>query len=258
MGLATARLLGRDHHVVIGDVNRERLQAAKGSLEASGVSTDSAVCDITDRESVDQMMSIATSAGRVSSVVHTAGISPQMGDPAKILRINALGTVNVTDASYVIAEEGFALVNVASMAAYMFPHWLAPARAYRYATSNPDVFLRKVTFRCRLMPNDFYRAGMAYSFSKDFVVWYSKKSAVRFGSKGARIVSVSPGTFDTEMGRLEEASGSMELLKDAAIKRPGTPEEIAELLAFCVSDKASYITGTDILCDGGVVAAKVK
>ena len=86
------------------------------------------------------------------------------------------------------------------------------------------------------------------------LVWYSQKMAAAFGAKGARILSVSPGTFDTATGRLEEKSGSAKLIEYAAIKRYGTPEEIAELLAFCASDKPSYLTGTDILCDGGTKA----
>lgn len=102
------------------------------------------------------------------------------------------------------------------------------------------------------------KKGMAYSISKNFVVWYSQKNAGKFGQKGARIVSVSPASFDTEMGRLEEKSGSAEMLETAAIKRFGRPEEIAEVLAFCASDKASYLTGTDILCDGGTVAGRMK
>ena len=106
------------------------------------------------------------------------------------------------------------------------------------------------------MTKAFHRKGMAYSISKHFVMWYCKKMAAKFGEKAARIVSVSPGSFDTDMGRLEEKSGSAEMLKTAALKRFGKTEEIAELLAFCVSDKAGYLTGTDILCDGGVMASK--
>jgi len=58
------------------------------------------------------------------------------------------------------------------------------------------------------------------------------------------------------MGRLEEKSGSAEMLKMAALKRFGRSEEIAELLAFCASEKAGYLTGTDVLCDGGVIGSK--
>jgi NAD(P)-dependent dehydrogenase (short-subunit alcohol dehydrogenase family) len=57
------------------------------------------------------------------------------------------------------------------------------------------------------------------------------------------------------MGRLEERAGSGAMLNYAALKRFGRPEEVAELLAFCADTKASYMTGVDIACDGGVLAA---
>lgn len=256
MGLAVAKIVGRDHHVVICDVNRGRLEKAIAELTSCGISCDSVVCDITNRLSVDALFKQAATFGKLVSVIHTAGISPQMANPTAILKVNALGTVNITDACYEMAGEGFALVNVASMAGYMFPTLLLPKRAYPLASTNPESFLKKAQFFIRLIPNEFYRKGMAYSVSKNFVIWFSKKNAARFGEKGARIVSVSPGTFDTEMGHLEEKSGSAEMLKMAALKRFGKPEEIAELLAFCVSEKAGYLTGTDVLCDGGVVAAR--
>jgi len=256
MGLATAKVLGKDHHIVICDVNQGRLEKAIAELAQLGISCDSRVCDITDRNSVDALIKHAVTLGKLVSVIHTAGISPQMADATTILKVNALGTVNITNACYDVASEGFALVNVASMAAHILPALLLPRRAYPLALTDTESFLKKTQAVGRFMPTKVYRNGMAYGISKDFVVWFSKKSAARFGAKGARVVSVSPGTFDTEMGHLEEKSGSAEMLKTAALKRFGKPEEIAELLAFCASDKASYLTGADILCDGGVVAGR--
>lgn len=257
MGLATAKLLGRDHHVVVCDLQPERLSEAISSLKQMGISCDSIVCDIADRASVDRLVDFACALGAVVAVVHTAGISPQMADPKTILRVNALGTLNIVEAFYAVADEDFALVNVASTAAHLLPRFLVPVRAFTSARLNPELFLKKAASRTNLVPSDFYRKGMAYAISKCFVIWYSKASAVRFGAKGARVLSVSPGTFNTEMGRLEEKSGSMEMLKHAALKRAGRPEEIAEVLAFCASKKAGYVTGVDILCDGGVMAGKM-
>jgi NAD(P)-dependent dehydrogenase (short-subunit alcohol dehydrogenase family) len=247
---------GGIHHVVISDVNPKRLETAVAELTRLGVSCNSTVCDIIDRNSVDALIKGSLSLGKLVSVIHTAGISPQMADAKTIIKVNALGTVNVTDACRVVADEGFALVNVASMAAHMMPALLLPKRAYPLALTDPDRFLKKTLLPCRLMPKELYRNGLAYGISKHFVIWFSKKSAADFGRNGARVVSVSPGTFDTEMGRLEEKSGSAEMLKTAALKRFGKPEEIAEVLAFCASEKAGYLTGTDILCDGGVVAGR--
>ncbi len=256
MGLACARRLGREHRVFIADMQAPRLELAAAELATLGIACDTAQCDITDRTAVDALVARATAAGPLAAVIHTAGLSPQMAAPEAILRVNALGTVNITEACLAQAQSGFALVNIASMAAHMIPGWLAPLKTYRLASSDPQRFLKKTVARCRLIPKDFYRRGMAYSLSKHFVIWYSRHMAGEFGARGARILSVSPGTFDTEMGRLEEKSGSMQLLEDAALKRPGRPEEIAALIAFCASDEASYLTGTDILCDGGAVAGR--
>jgi NAD(P)-dependent dehydrogenase (short-subunit alcohol dehydrogenase family) len=99
------------------------------------------------------------------------------------------------------------------------------------------------------------RSGFAYALSKSFVRWYSTSQAERFNGRGLRIVSVSPGSIDTEMGRLEEQAGAGAMVADAAVPRWGNAEEMADLLAFCASAKAGYLTGTDILNDGGVIAS---
>lgn len=256
MGLACAKILGKTHQVVICDITQKKLDSASQELAELNIQSRALFCDITDQNSVAKLFEEASTLGHIACVVHTAGISPQMANPEAILKVNSLGTIHITKAALKIATEGFALVNVASMAGHMLPSILIPKRAYKYALSDTDKMLKKQLFPCHFMPKKLYRNGMAYSISKNFVIWYSQRMAGAFGEKGARIVSVSPGSFDTQMGRLEEESGSAAMLKTAAFKRFGRPEEIAELLAFCVSDKASYITGTDILCDGGVIAGR--
>jgi NAD(P)-dependent dehydrogenase (short-subunit alcohol dehydrogenase family) len=253
MGLATAKILGRDHHVVISDVNQAGLDAAVSSLESLGISATGVACDITSRQSVGALFAAAGETGPVTSVVHTAGVSPSMGSAELIVKVNALGTINVTEAALTVATEGFALVNVASVAGHMLPAFLIPRRTYKLSLSDPAQFCAKLTAAANRGPAKM-RPGSAYSLSKNFVIWYSQRQAAAFGAKGARVLSVSPGSFDTPMGRLEEDSGAGKLLDYAALKRFGTPQEIAELLAFCASDKPGYLTGTDITCDGGTRA----
>jgi NAD(P)-dependent dehydrogenase (short-subunit alcohol dehydrogenase family) len=254
MGLATAKIIGRDRPVVICDVSEDRLDVAVSTLEGLGITCKAVACDITDRRSVDELVETATGLGTVASVVHTAGVSPSMGDAERIMKINALGTVNVNESFFQNADDGLAIVNVASMSAHVLPKLLVPTRRFKYALQGEDVFMKKILSACNLFPEKA-RPGMAYAFSKSFVRWYCTSQAKRFGTKSARIVSVSPGTFDTEMGRLEERLGSGGMARRGALQRLGQPEEIAEVLAFCASDKASYLTGTDILCDGGVTAS---
>lgn len=253
MGLATAKIMGRDHRVVIADLNRERLDAAVAELTALGVDASAVICDITDRASVDALFATAAESGEVRAVVHSAGVSPTMGDAEMIVRINALGTVNVTEAALEVAGEGFALVNVASIAGHMTPGFLNPKRTFALSLTDAERFTRKLTSASRLGPRSVH-SGSAYSMSKAFVIWYTRAMAAAFGAKGARIVSVSPGSFDTAMGRLEKDKGSGKLTDYAALKRFGRPEEVAEVLAFCASDKPGYLTGVDILVDGGTKA----
>jgi NAD(P)-dependent dehydrogenase (short-subunit alcohol dehydrogenase family) len=254
IGLAAAKIVGRDRLVVISDVSQCRLQVSATELQSLGIDCVTVECDVTVRSSVAEMIATSTSLGSVTSVINTAGVSPSMGDAEHILRINALGTVYVNEAFLRLAREGFAIVNVASMAAHMFPRLFIPKRRFKDALRNEDRFMAKVTAAANIVPAGF-RPGLAYAISKNFVTWYSASQAARFGSRSARIVSVSPGSIDTEMGRLEEEVGSGPMLRYAALKRFGTPEEVAEVLAFCASTKAGYLTGVDIACDGGVLAA---
>lgn len=96
----------------------------------------------------------------------------------------------------------------------------------------------------------------AYGLSKLGVQLLVENRAENWGEKGARIVSLSPGIVNTQMGQ-QEASQQEEMaamLERTPIQRQGEPTEIANVVAFLISDAASYITGTDILVDGGTTA----
>lgn len=250
MGLATARILGAQHHLLLTDVSAERLEVASSELRDLGYQVTTAAADVTDAGAVRALFEQAARLGRVACAVHTAGLSPRMGSAELILEVNARGTINVADAALSVATPGFALVNVASLAGHMFPKALLPRRAFRLALTDPEAAMATMVRAANRGPGGG-RPATAYSVSKSFVIAYSAARAAEFGKVGARILSVSPGSFDTDMGRLEIKSGSAKMVEYAALKRFGTPEEIAELLAFCASEKAGYLTGTDILCDGG-------
>lgn len=254
MGLATAKVVGRDRTVVLGDVRQDRLDSAATALGDLGIAATIVDADVTDRAAVDRLMETAAGLGTVSAVVHAAGVSPSMGDAEYVMRTNAVGTLHVNEAFFATATEGAAIVNVASMAAHLLPEEVIPVQHFPLALQDQDRFLGEMLASCGIAPEDM-RSGFSYAISKAFVKWYSSSQAERFNGRGIRIVSVSPGSVDTEMGRLEEQAGAGAMVADAAIPRWGKPEEMAELLAYCVSDRAGYLTGTDILNDGGVVAS---
>jgi NAD(P)-dependent dehydrogenase (short-subunit alcohol dehydrogenase family) len=257
MGSATAKVVGQNHTVVLCDVRQDRLEIAAATLRDLGMTPTAVNCDITDRRQVVRLFETAGGLGTVASVIHTAGVSPSMGDADYVMRTNALGTVNVNEVFYENAAEGAAIVNVASMAAHMLPQEMIPTQQFPLALEDADAFMNDMMGVCNIVPEDA-RSGIAYAVSKSFVKWYSTSQAERFNGRGLRIVSVSPGSIDTEMGRLEEQAGAGAMVADAAVPRWGKPEEMAELLAFCASDKAGYLTGTDILSDGGVIASMTE
>lgn len=254
MGVATAKIVGQDHAVVLADVRQDRLDAAAAELTELGIAATIVNGDVTDRAAVDQLFVTATGLGSIASVIHAAGVSPSMGAADYVTRTNAVGTVNVNEAFYWVANEGAAIVNVASMAAYLLPDEIIPTTKFPLALTDQDAFLAEMAAACAFAPEEL-RSGMAYGVSKNFVKWYSSSQAERFNAKGLRIVSVSPGSVDTEMGLLEADAGAGAMLMNAAVPRWGKAEEMAALFAFCASDQAGYLTGTDILNDGGVVAS---
>ena len=254
MGLATAKVVGRDHTVMLCDVRQDRLDAAATALGDLGIAARIVNADVTDRAAVDRVLEAAAALGTVSAVIHTAGVSPSMGDAEYVMKTNALGTVNVNEAFFATAAEGAAIVNVASMAAHLLPEEVIPVQQFPLALADQDKFFTEMLAACSVAPEDM-RSGFSYAISKAFVKWYSSSQAERFNGRGIRIVSVSPGSIDTEMGRLEEQVGAGAMVADAAVPRWGKAEEMADLLAYCASEREGYLTCTDILNYGGVVAS---
>jgi NAD(P)-dependent dehydrogenase (short-subunit alcohol dehydrogenase family) len=97
---------------------------------------------------------------------------------------------------------------------------------------------------------------LAYPVSKRGIHRMVRRLAPAWGARGARIMSVSPGINDTPMNRLDEERHPImaEFIKSGPLGRRGTPEEVAKVVAFLTSDDASFMTGSDVLVDGGMVA----
>ena len=256
MGLATARLMGKTHYVIICGRTALKLQKAITELKKENIECEAFSCDVSNQESVRELAEYARKLGIVQAVIHAAGMSPHMDNAGKIMEANALGTIFVNEAFSKVMESGSCIIDVSSMSAYLAPKLIMPQRAYKFSFTDKAVFMKKMMKRVNLFPKNL-RSSIAYSISKHFDIWYAKKCAGLYGKKGIRVVSVSPGDFETPMGKLEEEEAD-KLTKYAAIKRFGNVDEIAFLLASIVDSRNGYLTGVDILCDGGLVASGVN
>ncbi|WOO36736.1 SDR family oxidoreductase [Anaerocolumna sp. AGMB13020] len=256
MGLAAAKLMGKDYYVIISGRNGKKLESAVHELTEEGIEAEAFVCDVADIHSVEKLACHAKGKGEVTAVIHAAGMSPHMGEAKQIMEVNALGTININNAFHKVMKQGACLIDVSSMSAYLTPKIIMPVGLYKYSVKNPVLFMKKIMKWVNLFPKKV-RAGVSYGISKHFVIWFAKQDAARFGKKGARVLSVSPGNFETPMGELEKDEADT-YTKYCAIKRIGQPVEIASLFQYCVSPEAGYLTGIDILCDGGLVASGVN
>jgi len=98
-------------------------------------------------------------------------------------------------------------------------------------------------------------ASPAYTASKHGIIGLTKDIASKYGQYGIRAIAICPGTITTNMTKdlLDEPTEQTQaILKSIPLQRAGKAEEVAKLVAFLASDDASYITGTEIVIDGGM------
>lgn len=255
MGLEAAKYLSKDKIIIISGRTESKLQKAIEELKSLGYEAYAFACDISDRMSARKLAEFASSKGIIKNVINCAGLSPSMGSPEQILKINALGTVHVNEEFYKFMENGSVILDVASNSAYVLPKFLINKKIYELASTSEIKFLNKILKRCKLGRTDYEKSGLAYAFSKNFVVWYAQKCAFVFGEKGIRVLSLSPGLVSTDMGNLEAKEGS-QMLEYGAEKRMGKPEELGFAIASAVDERNGYLAGVDILCDGGCTNGK--
>ncbi|WP_238948158.1 SDR family oxidoreductase [Clostridium sp. YIM B02569] len=253
MGLATAKIIGKDHSIILVGRTVKKLEGALKELKDMGFEAEAFPCDVSDRESVKKLAGYAAKLGSIKAVIHAAGMSPNMGNGEVIFNVNAMGTIYVNEEFSKVMDKGSCIIDVSSMSAYMAPEDKLPRGEYKTSLLDPEAFKTKVLGIVSSMPVEM-RSGFSYIISKNFVIWYAAQSACLYGKKGIRVLSVSPGTFATPMGEIEGKEAAL-FAERGALGRVGDVEEIAQLMALIASDAASYLTGTDILCDGGAIAA---
>ncbi|MBI2086883.1 MAG: SDR family oxidoreductase [Candidatus Zambryskibacteria bacterium] len=227
IGAVIARLAKRYGAEVIlhGRLESKELTALAKELDAPFVTFD-----VSDDEAVRWEMS---KLGKIDVLVNNAGINPSKtfqnltnNDWKEIFGINFFGAVNV---SRVVLEgmtrrKNGAIINIASI------------KGFPYVAGKP-----------------------AYAASKAALIQFTARMAEEFAPQGIRINAVAPGFTETELTtgtlRQEEAQGKTVLCDQIAkipMKRMANPQEIAEVVLFLASDKASYINGQCLAVDGGL------
>lgn len=252
LGTSCAHAL-KGYKLIITDYAKEAVNNTVEQLLNAGVDAVGFPCDITNEVSVQGLRDFSISQGEFKGLIHTAGVSGTVGNPEKVFLIDLVATDVLIETFYEVAKENVVVVLFASMMGHTVP----PNPQYDKALRNP----RSQGAYAAIAPFIDNSADTMYNFAKRGVLLLSKDNAMRFGKKGARIVSVSPGVILTPMAKkaLEEHPETMEqMLALTPLGRNGLPEEVAQLVKFLVSDQAGFITGTDIIIDGGVTTQLLK
>jgi NAD(P)-dependent dehydrogenase (short-subunit alcohol dehydrogenase family) len=234
----------------------ERLRGAADHLLAVDIrvpdveGTVGFACDISDPGAVGALVDRVRELGGLEVLAHAAGLSPTMADPRRIVEVNLLGTVLLLDGFEPLVRPGTAAVCFASSAGYIPLDLLGPELSDLIREPRAGGFLD----RAAALLTD---SGLAYAWSKKGVQLEAARAAVGWGRRGGRVVSLSPGLIDTPMGRREfERQPIMQQMLDTTpLGRLGTAEEVAAVVAFLLSDQASFVSGIDVLVDGGLGAA---
>ena len=224
IGKACAEALAQDgYHVVLADV-QDSVKDVAAALGGTGL-----ICDMADPAAITAMFDhIEGEIGPVTALVNNAGVA-MPGDFLdydleafeRVININLRGVfVALQRAGRTMVDKGIkgAIVNMSSINALV---------------AIPSI--------------------PAYCASKGGVMQLTKSASLALAQHGVRVNAVGPGSIDTEMmAGVNADPGAMKMVMSRTpMLRVGTPQEIANVVAFLCSDKASYITGETIYVDGG-------
>jgi NAD(P)-dependent dehydrogenase (short-subunit alcohol dehydrogenase family) len=254
MGLAATRRVGPGSTLLLADFDEDGLKTVTDTLRGEGHRVIPHVVDVSNEESVRGLAADAAAVGRITAVVHTAGLSPSQAPVAAILAVDLLGTALVLDAFAEVIAPGGAGVFIASMAGHLAR--ITPDLENLLATTPTAELLALPQLAAAVLADP----GSAYGIAKRGNQLRVRAAARTWGARGARVNTISPGIVSTPMGALElgSAAGAImrRMIESSGTGRIGTPDDIAAAVAFLVGPDSGFITGTDLLVDGGVVASR--
>ena len=230
IGRAIAALLAQEGWAVCVNYLERRDDARElvRQLRAAGRGAMAFQADVADREAVTAMVRAAESElGPVELLVNNAGISRQglfqntddaMWD--RMLAVNITGARNAVQAvlPHMLSEKRGCIVNISSI-------W-----GLRGASCE-----------------------VAYACTKAALIGLTRSLALELAPSGIRVNCVAPGCIETDMVRVLGPETRAMLVEETPLGRLGTPEDIAQAVAFFASERASFLTGQVLTADGGFI-----
>ena len=230
MGEAEARLFAKEGaRVVVADILADEAEAVAADIRAGGGEAIAVKIDVTSEPDWAALIERTLAAyGRLDILVNNAGISgSSVGDPDGLDGWNRIIAINQTSvflgtklaAEQMATSGGGSIVNISSIMGFVGG-----------SSGHP-----------------------AYGASKGAVRIYTKAAAVRYGPLGVRVNSVHPGYMPPMLNATNQNLRA-EKIELTPLRRLGEPIEVAYGVLFLASDEASFVTGTELVIDGGFIA----
>ena len=254
IGQAIARRVGVNKHVLLADLRQDNADAAAETLGNAGYDVSVAAVDISDRQAVHALVEQATGLGEVTGLIHAAGVSPSQAPPDAVLRVDLYGTALVLEEFGEVIASGGSGVVISSQSGHRLPA-LTQEQNEALAAA-PVEELLTLPF---LQPDQVQDSLHAYQLAKRGNSLRVMAEAVRWGRRGARLNTISPGIVITPLAKDElngpRGEGYRRMIQSSPVGRAGTPDEVGAVGALLMGPDGGFITGSDILMDGGVTAA---
>lgn len=252
IGQAIIRRVSAGKHIVLADYSLDNAHRAAQTLENAGYECSTIKCDLGSREDILALVEYATGKGEVMNVVNAAGVSPSQAPVAEILRVDLYGTSVLIEEFGKVIGEGGSCVVISSQSGHRLP-----------ALPQEQNDALAMTATEKLLDLPFLRAIddtlKAYQYSKRCNVPRVMAEATRWGKRGATINSISPGIIITPLANDElhgpRKDGYLKMIEGMPARRAGTPDEVGDLAEFLMSSRGRFISGADLLIDGGCTAS---
>ena len=254
IGMAIARRVGYGMKIVIGDKKPENARAIAKTMNDAGFDVVPMEMDLSSRTSIQNIIAEAQKYGDITMLVNAAGVSPSQAPIEAILKVDLYGTaVLLEEVGKVIAPGGVG-VTISSQSGHRMKQ-LTPEEDEQLACTPTEELLKLPL----LQPENIRDTLHAYQLAKRCNEKRVMAESVKWGAKGARINSISPGIIVTPLA-IDEFNGPRgDFYKNMFAKcpagRPGTADEVANVAELLMSGKGAFITGADFLIDGGATAS---
>lgn len=254
IGMAIARRMGYGMKIIIGDKSLNNAESICDTMNKAGFDCLPIEMDLASRESILSLIEEARKHGEISMLVNAAGVSPSQASIETILKVDLYGSAVLLEEVGKVIRPGGTGVTISSQSGHRMPA-LTPEQDWQLAMTPAEELLSLEM----LQPENIGNTLHAYQMAKRCNVKRVMAEAVKWGERGARINSISPGIIVTPLA-LDEFNGPRgDFYKNMFAKcpagRPGTADEVANVAELLMNHRGAFITGADFLIDGGATAS---